>query len=232
MPNRGAFASAGGALLTGSFVALAVLVHAAPATGQCRAGACERILTLIGAPEPAAPPAADPATAPTVEPPSPTPSGAGRVARASGLGMVVVSRTSLEGASELLLFGFGAALRYVAGPNFGLEVAVDAAGTSDSWAVPIQLSGLVFLNIARRVQPVLAFGADVNVVGARHVDAALVYSGGHVGVGVEILLGPALGILVEVRQSVLGLVDGGALQRRFEQLEYGTALRFGVSFGI
>lgn len=146
--------------------------------------------------------------------------------RGTGLGLrAAIGYAGYAESSELTFYGAGAVLRYIATPRFGLEITVDVNGCEDALVVPIELSGLVFFNTRGRVQPYLLAGVDVNIIAPSNRSVSFLYAGGHVGVGLEILVGRRLGITLDARTFVQGLAHSVE-----NDVGYGVTVNTGFNF--
>lgn len=147
--------------------------------------------------------------------------------RSAGFGLGLRATAGYAGEHGLGLYGGGLVLRYIATPHFGLELDVDGygAGTDgdDAFVVPISLSALVFLNAQSHVQPYLIGGLDLMILGGEGCDdASYLYAGGHAGVGIEFLLGSHVGLTLDARTFVQGMVDA-------DEIEYGVTFNTGFN---
>ena len=146
--------------------------------------------------------------------------------RSRGFGLGLRATAGYAGDNELIIFGGGGLVRYIATPRIGLELSVDAYGAGDgddAFLLPIQASGLVFFNTRRSLQPYLLAGINTSILECENADASFLYAGAHAGVGAELLIGRRLGLTLEARGFVQGLVHGD------DELEYGVTFNTGFN---
>lgn len=113
------------------------------------------------------------------------------------------------GDSDLVLYGVGGALRLIPHSNFGFEITGDYTwtDTEDQWQVPVQLSALFIFNPDSYVQPILILGIDYTASQPWFLNDVLSYMGGHVGIGLEFMANSHVGLMVDLRYAVQGLLN-------------------------
>jgi hypothetical protein len=144
--------------------------------------------------------------------------------RELGVGLGLRANVDYSGGHELGLYGAGAVIRFVPSSRFALELTIDGAGSEAGYAVPIGLSGLFFFNRDSHFQPYLLAGVNMNILETPESLTA-VYVGGHVGAGIELLVGSRVGLTLDGR----AFIQGVAVKEDTAEIDFGVGVHTGFN---